>query len=70
MTAEERFLRKRAAYILDEAYNGFSKVPPTALARVKNANGSLKEFVPGDGTAEDNPALVGRPWKRCEKSQS
>ena len=60
MTAEERTLRERAAYILDKAYNGFSKVPPTALARVKNANGSLQEFVPSDGTAEDNPALVGR----------
>jgi len=58
--AEERALRERAAYVLDKAYSSFSGVPATALARVHNNNGSLQEYVKSDGTAEDNPHLVGK----------
>ena len=57
---EERALRERAAYVLDKAYSGFSRVPATALARVQNSKGSLQEYVRSEGNAEDHPELVGR----------
>jgi hypothetical protein len=59
-SAEERALRERAAYVLDKAHSGFSRVPATALARLQNNNGSLQEYVRSNGTAEDNPTLVGK----------
>jgi hypothetical protein len=58
--AEERALRERAAYVLDKCYQGFSRVPATALAHIQNSNGSLQEFIRSNGTAEDNPELVGK----------
>lgn len=66
-SAEERALRERAAYVLDKTYHSFSRVPATALARVQNNNGSLQEFIRSNGTAEDNPELVGRA--RAEEVQ-
>lgn len=60
ISPDDRAMRERAAYLLDKAYRGFSKVPATALANIQNSNGSLQEFVASDGTAEDHPDLVGR----------
>ncbi|KAH9259397.1 hypothetical protein BASA81_002440 [Batrachochytrium salamandrivorans] len=55
---EERAVRERAAYVLDKAYEGFSRVPATVLAQVDSSHGSLQAFINNLGSVEDLPDLA------------
>mmetsp|Transcript_17295 Transcript_17295/g.19670 ORF Transcript_17295/g.19670 Transcript_17295/m.19670 type:complete len:738 (-) Transcript_17295:655-2868(-) len=65
--------RERAAYVLDKLYFGFSQVPTTVLMKLpesgqldfKGKRGSLQQYCPNQGSADENPMLV----SKCSSDQ-